>query len=169
LAQQRAWIDAFIAKRQQAIDTYATRAAADAKLTAGQTSDIAGRLAKRWVTLNTLKAAVDSATSTDGLHQAIKTALASDDVHGYFGWCGFYGSSRHDPAWAHTMTRGSSTHHPKAKADPAKATPPSSTVHTVAVRSGQSSAQASKQTHTVRHSDSRRADNRSDYRGRHTP
>lgn len=115
LAQEQAWIDSFIAKRQQQLAAFAAKLAADPKLTDAQKADFAAKIAKQQTALSNLKSAVDAATSTDALHQALRSAMTADGVHGFFGWCGFFGRHNWDgmhrdldgkaPATAHQAGR----------------------------------------------------------------
>jgi hypothetical protein len=91
LAQEQAWINSFIAKRQQQLATFASRIAAEQKLTDAQKADFAAKIAKQQAALSNLKSAVDAATSVAALQQALRSAMAADGVHGFFGWCGFFG------------------------------------------------------------------------------
>ena len=91
VAQLQAWVDSFIAKRQQQLSAFASKIAADPKLTDAQQADFAAKLAKQQSVLSNLKNAVDSASTVEAVHQAIRSAMAADGVHGNFGWCGFFG------------------------------------------------------------------------------
>jgi hypothetical protein len=96
LAQEQAWIDSFIAKRQQQLASFASKIAADSKLTDAQKADFAGKIAKQQAALGNLKSAVDAATSVTAVHQALRSAMSADGVHGFFGWCGFFGAHNWD-------------------------------------------------------------------------
>lgn len=141
VAQLQAWVDSFIAKRQQQLSAFASKIAADPKLTDAQQADFAAKLAKQQSVLSNLKNAVDSASTVEAVHQAIRSAMAADGVHGNFGWCGFFGLhglfgmhgadglARHRAEAEHRRTGAD---HPKA--DPGKVKAPTSAVRTVAVR-----------------------------------
>jgi len=115
LAQEQAWIDSFIAKRQQQLAGFASRIAADPKLTDAQRAELAAKIAKQQAALSNLKSAVDAATSVAAVHQALRSAMAADGVHGFFGWCGFFGMRDWDglhrdqdgkaPATTHQLSR----------------------------------------------------------------
>jgi hypothetical protein len=115
LAQEQAWIDSFIAKRQQQLAAFASRIAAEGKLTDAQKADFAAKIAKQQAALSSLKSAVDGATTVTAVHQALRSAIAADGVHGFFGWCGFFGMHDRDgmhgdrdgkaPATAHQVSR----------------------------------------------------------------
>lgn len=117
LAQEQAWIDGFIAKRQQQLTDFAAKIAADSKLTDAQKADFAAKIAKQQAALSNLKSAVDAATSVAAVHQALRSAMTADGVHGFFGWCGFFGTHDWDglhrdrdrtgkaPAAAHQVSR----------------------------------------------------------------
>jgi hypothetical protein len=126
LAQEQAWINSFIAKRQQQLAAFAGKIAADPKLTGAQKAGMAAKLAKlakQQAALSNLKSAVDAATSVTAVHQALRSAMAADGVHGFFGWCGFFGLHNWDgmhrdrdgkaPATAHQVSR---VQHPDPKA-----------------------------------------------------
>ncbi len=123
LAQEQAWIDSFIAKRQQQLAAFGSRIAADPKLTDAQKADFAAKIAKQQAALSSLKSAVDAATSAAAVQQALRSAMAADGVHGFFGWCGFFGMHNWDgphrdldgkaPATAHQVSRARHTD-PKA-------------------------------------------------------
>ncbi|HEX4729473.1 MAG TPA: hypothetical protein VH298_16815 [Jatrophihabitans sp.] len=122
LAQEQAWIDSFIAKRKQQLAGFASKIAADPKLTDAQKADFAAKIAKQQAALSNLKSAVDAATSVAAVHQALRSAMTADGVHGFFGWCGFFGMHNWDgmhrdrdgraPATAHQVSR---VHHTDPK------------------------------------------------------
>lgn len=115
LAQEQAWIDSFIAKRQQQLAAFASKVANDPKLTDAQQADFATKIARQQAALSNLRSAVDAATSVTAVHQALRSAMAADGVHGFFGWCGFFGMHYWDglhrdragtaPATAHQVSR----------------------------------------------------------------
>ena len=115
LAQEQAWIDGFIARRQQQLAAFANKISTDSKLTDAQKADFATKIAKQQAALSNLKSAVDAATSLAAVHQAIRAAMTADGVHGFFGWCGFFGLHNWDglhrdqdakaPANAHQVSR----------------------------------------------------------------
>lgn len=115
LAQEQAWINGFIGKRQQQLAAFASRVAADPTLTDVQKADLAAKIVKQQAALSNLKSAVDAATSVTAVHQALRSAMAADRVHGFFGWCGFFGMHDREgmqrdrdgkaPATAHQVSR----------------------------------------------------------------
>jgi hypothetical protein len=76
LAQVQQWIDTFIGYRLQVLDRLGTKAAADPHLTADQKAQVASRIAAAKADLTALKAAVDSATSIDQVHDLVAAAIA---------------------------------------------------------------------------------------------
>ncbi|MEO6704187.1 MAG: hypothetical protein ABI140_04915, partial [Jatrophihabitantaceae bacterium] len=142
LAQVQAWVDSFIAKRQQHLASYASKVAADPKLTDAQKADFASKIAAQQAALTSLKSAMDSAGTVDAVHQAVKAAMASDGVHGFFGWCGFFGEHHRDGIDRDGIDRdGKAPARHSAtvrdRTDPGRAKGPASTARTVVVRSGE--------------------------------
>jgi len=91
LAQQQAWVDAFVTRSQQQLTALAAKIAADPRLTSAQQSAWTSWIAEQQAKLSELKAAVDAATTVSQLHQAVRSALAGT---GWFGWYGAFGAQR---------------------------------------------------------------------------
>jgi len=91
LAQQKAWLDAFLTRSQQQLAALASKIAADSKLTSAQQSSWASWIAGQQAKLSALKSAVDAASTLSELHQAVHSAMAGS---GWFGWYGAFGAER---------------------------------------------------------------------------
>jgi len=91
LAQQKAWLEAFVARGQQQLAALADKVAANSQLTSAQQSAWASWIAAQQAKLAALKSAVEAATTVGALHQAVHSVLAGS---GWFGWYGAFSAER---------------------------------------------------------------------------
>ncbi|HTZ42656.1 MAG TPA: hypothetical protein VMB79_02245 [Jatrophihabitans sp.] len=174
LAQQKAWLDAYLTTSQQRLTALAARIAADPHLTSQQRSAWAAKIAQQQAAL-TARSAVDAATTESALHQAVHAAMTADSLHGMFGWRALcdsgYRLDRDEQARDRAATKAKDAQRARdarakqardphqgavtvADEHPAVATHPASGTHQVVLRSTrQDGAEQARQSRTAWHSD----------------